>query len=96
MLPDSIPLDRRQLAQALAAAFPLGEAVQDQPAPKPPTPAEALTGMVRQRYEEHLTPEQLKLIQGSIARGLATAERMKKIPLKNGDEPAFVFRADLP
>jgi hypothetical protein len=105
----SLPLGntRREFAKALAlaAAAPLvaspNTARADDPTPpaKPPGPlaaAEALTELARLQHGKHLTDEQLKAVQRSILGGVFAAERMNKVPLKNSDEPAFVFSADLP
>jgi hypothetical protein len=107
--PKDAPLGttRREFAKALAlaAAAPLvagaDTAHGDEPAPpaKPQGPlaiAEALTELARLQHGKHLTDEQLKAVQRSILGGVFAAERMNKVPLKNSDEPAFVFSADVP
>ena len=90
-------------ALALAAAAPLvaGTASGDEPAQpaKPTGPAaiaEALTELARLQHGKHLTDEQFKAVQRSILGGVFAAERMNKVPLKNSDEPAFTFSADVP
>jgi hypothetical protein len=64
--------------------------------PEQPSPvAEALTEVVRLRYGKNLDEEQIKSIKQSIDQAQRSAERLKQIKLANGDEPAFVFSADL-
>jgi hypothetical protein len=83
---------------ALLAAAPL--AVPTAPAQAAPETladaAAALLEVARARYGKHLSEEQLQALASSVARGVASAERMKRIPLRNGDEPAIIFQADLP
>ncbi len=95
---------RRDFAKAVAllAAAPLAAvaepaAAQDKPPPKPEGPAgmaQALTEVVRLRYGKHLSDEQLQAVQRGLTGSLASAERLAKVPLKNGDEPAFTFSPD--
>lgn len=95
---------RREFTQILAllAAAPLGltavpgaaTAADD----KPDTLlalTEALSGVVETRFGKFLTKEQLLEVQKSIARKQRNAEVMREVKLKNSDEPAFAFRADL-
>jgi hypothetical protein len=101
---DDAPLgSRRDFAKAVAllAAAPLAAAgtasAQDNPLPKPEGPAamaQALTEVVRLRHGKHLTDEQLQAVQRSVTGGLLSGDRLAKFPLKNGDEPAFVFSPD--
>ena len=98
---------RREFAKTLAtiAATPLlthfsasaSSIVEPQAqAPEPPSPvAESLTEVVRLRYGKNLDEEQIKSIKQSIDQSQRSAERLKQIKLANGDEPAFVFSADL-
>jgi hypothetical protein len=98
---------RREFAKALAlaAAAPLvaraPTAAADEPAQpaKPQGPAavaEALTEVARLQYGKHLSDDQLQAVRRSITGGVFNAERINKVPLKNGDEPACVFSADVP
>jgi hypothetical protein len=100
---------RRDFARTLAvlAATPLvgGAATglaQDQPKeqPKPADPAaeitKALGEIARIRYGKFLNADQLKKVQRSIGFGIRSGERLGKIKLKNSDEPAFLFWADVP
>jgi hypothetical protein len=57
--------------------------------------AEALAEAARIRYGEHINEDQFNEIRRSIDRALRAADRMKQFKLKNGDEPAFIFSADL-
>jgi hypothetical protein len=66
----------------------------------PPDPnteiAQALTAIARARYGKHLTDEGQKVVRRRIGSELRSAAQLKRIKLKNGDEPAFIFRADVP
>jgi hypothetical protein len=97
---------RREFGQAvaLAAAAPLvaglGSAAPAQPAaaPKPEGLAaatEALMVVLRVRHGKHLTAEHLAQVERNIGSGLANADRLNQVPLKNSDEPAFAFTADV-
>ena len=84
------PLLTRYGVSASTAAEPQAQA------PEQPSPvAEALTEVVKLRYGKNLDEEQIKLIKQSIDGAQRSAERLKQIKLANGDEPAFVFSADL-
>jgi hypothetical protein len=97
--------NRRDFAKKLAllAATPLAAPMADASAQaqgpakaEPPTATEALTEIVRQRYGKFLDAEQLKSVQRTIERHQRGAEVMKQFKLTNGDEPAFVFNAEVP
>jgi hypothetical protein len=61
---------------------------------RPPMPdAEALTHLVKIRYGNNLTEDQLVEVRRSIEGRLRSAAAMHKFKLANGDEPAFVFSA---
>ncbi len=84
-------------AVALLAAAPLAAFAADE---KPPADAlagtaDGLVAAAKARYGARLTAEQLAEVEKSVRGGLARAEAMKKVPLKNGDEPAFAFSADV-
>jgi hypothetical protein len=89
---------RRDFAKAvglLAAGSllaPPGHAAEAGPA----GPAEGLMAVARARYGKHLRDEQLKEIEQALRHRLLVAEFLKRVPLKNSDEPVFIFRADLP
>src|SRR3954469_20953125 len=93
---------RRQFAAAtaLSLAAPLTAAGADpqkaQPGRADPFTAavDGLAAMVQARYGKSLTPEELRGVRPSTARGQETAERMKQVKLTNADEPAFLFQAD--
>jgi hypothetical protein len=89
---------------ALAAAAPLAAvaaAGAEQPAGPPPRAepfadvARALTEVVRLRYGKYLTEEQLKRIRPQIERGLRVRSAFRRPPLRNGDEPDFLFVAEV-
>ncbi len=62
--------------------------------PDAPTPAQALTDLVRARFGRHLTEAQLKSAQREVASLLRAADAIARVPLENTEEPAFVFVAE--
>ena len=91
-------LTRRELAAALAGAVPAlaaGQGEKKKPGPLDAT-ADALLAVVKARHGEHLSDEQLKRVRAGIAAGLRAGESLRRVKLPPGDEPAFVFQADLP
>jgi hypothetical protein len=58
--------------------------------------AGALMDIIRSRYGKFLSEDQLKRVRQKVLGNQSTAESLRRIPLQNSDEPAFVFRADLP
>jgi hypothetical protein len=63
-------------------------------APQQPSPlAEAYAEVARVRFGEKLTPEQLEQIKKDCDGNVRTADRLRAVKLKNGDEPDFVFTA---
>ena len=55
--------------------------------------AKALVGAIRAQYGSRLSTKALTTITDQIQSGLERVERLKKVPLSNGDEPDFVFSA---
>jgi propanediol dehydratase small subunit len=100
---------RRDFARlaAAAAAVPLvaasaevvALAADDQKpeAAKPPHERplhELYLDVLRNRFpHEKLTPENLELLRADIAGDLGRSRPLDKFPLKNSDEPGFVFAA---
>jgi hypothetical protein len=71
-------------------------APQPSPAPqqtKPSPLAEAYAEVARVRFGEKLTPAQLEQIKKDLDGNARTADRLRAIKLKNGDEPDFIFKA---
>ncbi len=103
---------RRRFASTLAAAagvpflvraLPLAGQVAPAPAPSPsPTPApppaalEPTMALVKAKYGQHLTPEQMEGVRQSVQRSILNADRMTLMPLANSDEPDIVYFAALP
>jgi len=93
---------RRQFTKSLAglAALPLflpnGVSAAQEPAEGITSAEQALAELIRLRYAKHLTEAQRKLVRQRIEAQLASAERMKKIVLKNSDDPVAAFSADIP
>ena len=71
-------------------------ASQTQSPQKYPPAVEAMGEAVRYRYGKYLDEGQLDEVKQRIERNLRFADMMKQVELKNGDEPAFIFSADLP
>jgi hypothetical protein len=67
---------------------------QPSPTPQKPSPlAEAYAEVARQRFGEKLTPEQMEQVKKDLDGNVRTADRLRAIKLKNGDEPDFTFSA---
>ena len=67
---------------------------QPGPTPQKPSPlAEAYAEAARIRFGEKLTPEQLEQIRKDMDGNVRSAERLRAVKLKNGDEPDFIFSA---
>lgn len=63
---------------------------------KPPSAlAQALTDAAKARYGKHIDPGDLPKLAQDIDGTMAAAERVGRIKLANGDEPAFTFTADI-
>ena len=67
------------------------------PAPsKPPEISEdarALAGVLKRRYGQHMTPEQLEAVTREIENRLQGGKTLRLAKLANGDEPDFTFHA---
>jgi hypothetical protein len=96
---------RREFTQKLALLvatplLPRAETSHAADEPPPPDPiavtAAALTEAARARFGKNLDEEHVKKVTASIQRGLFSAQALRRSKLTNADEPAFVFRADLP
>lgn len=64
-------------------------------AAKPPEISEDardLARIVRRRYGQHLTPDQLEDITRELDNRIQAGKRLRGAKLGNGDEPDFVFR----
>jgi hypothetical protein len=58
--------------------------------------AAALMDIIRSRFGKFLNEDQLKRVRQKVLGNLSIAESLRRIPLQNSDEPAVIFRADLP
>jgi hypothetical protein len=98
------PPTRREFAKILAAlaAVPLAGAAETATA-QTTRPADALVETAKRlnkiadiRYGKFLTEEQKHQVRRHIISQLRAAERLRKFSFANGDEPAFIFRPDVP
>jgi len=65
-------------------------------AAKPPEisdDAHALAEVLKRRYGQHLTPEQLEAVTKEIENRLQGGKALRAAKLANGDEPDFTFHA---
>jgi hypothetical protein len=91
-------LNRRNFAQAalvtaIAAAAAAAPAQAQEPKPEEKISlAKAIEAVVRQRFGEQLTEEQIKKVV-QRAQGRFSPRPKQETLLKNSDEPAFVFQA---
>jgi hypothetical protein len=90
-----------------AGATPPASAGTPAPAPpdtagKPPAPenppeisedARALASVIRRRYGQHLTPDQLEAVTREIDGRIQGGRRLRDLEFANGDEPDFTFGA---
>lgn len=91
-------MDRRDFGLAVAglAVGGLADTAAGQSAVPDLATANALTDIVKARWGQHLNEEQTVKLRLSLQRSLAAAGRMAAFKLQNGDEPAFVFSAEVP
>ena len=54
--------------------------------------SEHLFNIVKERYGERLSEEELAEVRKGVDRIVEAAEKLREIRLENGDEPFFVFR----
>lgn len=83
-------------AQSAAAPKPSEPAAAD-PEPEktePSAEAKRLGEIAKSRYGQHLSEEQLQQLVEDLDGGLQSGQRLRKLGLKNADEPDFVFRAE--
>lgn len=65
---------------------------QPPPAPMKPSPlAEAYAEVVRARFGDRISPEDLSKITKDIESNMRAAERLRSYKLRNSDEPDFIF-----
>jgi hypothetical protein len=55
--------------------------------------AKNLMELVKSNYGQYIEKDDLTKIEGAIARNFEIAEDLKRIKLKNSDEPATIFTA---
>jgi hypothetical protein len=60
------------------------------------TTVDSLFAIVRARYSNFLDQDQLAKVKRSVQNGINAGERLKRFKIANGDEPSFVFQADVP
>jgi len=83
-------------ALATTAAVVGVDAASAQPDANPTAAAaDSLFALIRARYGNFLDAEQLEQVRRSVRNRQAAADILKRVPLKNSDEPAFVFSADV-
>lgn len=54
--------------------------------------SEHLLNIIKERYGERLSDEELAEVKKGVERIVEAAEKLREIRLENGDEPFFVFR----
>jgi hypothetical protein len=54
--------------------------------------SEHLFNIIKERYGERLSDEELAEVKKGVDRIVEAAEKLREIRLENGDEPFFVFR----
>lgn len=67
---------------------------QQTPAPQKSSPlADAYAEVAHARFGDKLTPEQFEKVKKDLDANVRTADRLRAVKLKNGDEPDFIFSA---
>ncbi|HEV7859628.1 MAG TPA: hypothetical protein VGO91_13515 [Pyrinomonadaceae bacterium] len=66
---------------------------QGQTPPKPSPVAEAYADVAHARFGDKVTPEQMEQIKKKLEGKVDAADRLRKVKLKNEDEPDFIFNA---
>ena len=54
--------------------------------------SEHLFSIIKERYGERLSEDELAEVKKGVDRIVEAAEKLREIRLENGDEPFFVFR----
>src|SRR5687768_6215161 len=94
---------RREFHKSLAALATVsavgGSAAALAQAAQPPrdpaaASADALFALVQARFGAFLNAEQLEQVRRSIRNRVTAADVLRRVQLKNSDEPAFAFSAD--
>ena len=52
---------------------------------------ETLVDLVKRRYGDRLSPEQLEKVREKVRESAEHAQKMRSVKLQNGDEPFSVF-----
>ena len=95
----ALALPGNALAQVRAAGVATADsakaAAPAAPAAPPPIAEDArsLAEIVRRRYGQHLTPDQLEAVTRELDGRIQSGKRLRDLKLANGDEPDFVFHA---
>jgi len=92
----ALALPARALSQTRSAATTAAPADSAARANTPPPigeDARSLAEIVRRRYGQHLTPDQLESVARELDQRIQTGKRLRDLKLGNGDEPDFVFHA---
>ena len=92
----ALALPAGALAQTRAAtptAAPADSAAKANTPPPLGEDARSLSDIVRRRYGQHLTPDQLEGVTRELDQRIQTGKRLRDLKLANGDEPDFVFHA---
>lgn len=92
----AVPLvaDVSSSATPVAPAAPVAPPLPQGTRP-PSALAQALTDAAKARYGKFIDPADLPKLAQDLDGTLAAAERVGRVKLANGDEPAFTFTADI-
>jgi hypothetical protein len=74
-------------------APPSGAPASGEKPPEISADAKTLAEIVKRRYGQHLTPEQLELVTKELDSRIQGGTALRKAKLVNGDEPDFTFHA---
>ena len=68
-----------------------GAATENHPNPEQTSQVEARLGMLLARVGEPFSADELAHLRRDIAREVELADRLRAVPLTNGDEPGTIF-----
>jgi len=80
-------------AKAAPPAPPGGAPAAGEKPPEISADAKTLAEIVKRRYGQHLTPEQLESVTKELDSRIQGGTALRKAKLANGDEPDFTFHA---
>ena len=85
--------DTSRATGAKPATPPAGAPAAGDKPPEISEDAKTLAEIVKRRYGQHLTPDQLESVTKELDNRIQAGTALRKAKLENGDEPDFTFHA---